>query len=284
MRLFVLLTCAVLGFMISGCSALLYYPDKALFTDPLKFKHPPEDIYFMTNDGVKLHGWYFRSTTRPAKATLLLFHGNAQNLSTHFFNLYWLIDEGYDYFVFDYRGYGRSEGKPSPAGTVEDGKAALKWITEHKDPATAVVLFTQSLGGAVGLRVACDTPEPKPFVAIVADSTFVSYRKAAQSALAQAWLTWPLQPLGYLLMSDAFAPTDCVSHLNSTPILVVHGTEDHTVELSLGERLFELASGPKIFWRIEGGGHTDFLFRERFRYRQPFLAWLRDVTSGRNAR
>lgn len=265
---------------LAGCSSFLYYPAKESYTDPTQFRHKPEIVDFRTEDGLLLHGWYFKSTVRPAKGTLLFFHGNAQNITTHFFALYWLLDEGYDYFIFDYRGYGDSEGKPSPEGTLADGRAALKWINAHKDPHTHLVIFAQSLGSAVALRVACDARAEHPnaaefdFTAVAIDSGFVSYRRAAQGVLSRSWLTWPLQWMAYLVLSDEFAPKDCVSHISPRPILVVHGDADQTIEFRLGEKLFALSDDPKEFWRIEGGHHTDFLFRESFHYRQAFLEWL----------
>lgn len=262
--------------ILSGCSSLLYFPAPQPYSDPSKFRHKPENVYFLTEDQVKIHAWYFKSPQRPAKATILFFHGNAQNLTTHFFALYWLLDHGYDYMIFDYRGYGESEGKPSPEGTIKDGKAALEWITRNKEPKTKLIIFGQSLGGAVAVRVACDTVGPEaPYEMVIIDSSFHSYRKAAQKVMSSSWLLWPFQWLGYLVMNDEFAPKSCVGDISPRPLLIVHGTADRTVNISLGERLFEIAKEPKEFWRIDGGGHTDFMFRADFpKHRARLLEWI----------
>lgn len=261
-------TCAFL----TGCSSLLYYPSPHRYTDPSKFKHKPEDVNLTASDGTKLHAWMFRSPQRPAKATVLLFHGNAQNLSTHFFSLYWSIDQGFDYLIFDYRGYGESEGKPSPEGSVQDGKAALDWLIAHKDESSPLIIFGQSLGGAVALRVACE--EKTKFDKIIVDSTFPSYRSIARKVMTRSWLTWPFQWLGWLVMNDSYAPADCIQNISPKPVLVVHGTADNVVEYEMGEKVFELAREPKEFWKIEDGLHTDFLFRDNLRYQSRLKDWI----------
>lgn len=277
-----------------GCSSLLYFPSTDAFTDPAQFNYKPEQIDFLSEDGMKLHGWYFKSLVRPAKATLLFFHGNAQNITTHFYSLYWILEKGYDYFIFDYRGYGQSDGVPTPEGTLKDGRAALKWLNQHKDSGSKLVIFAQSLGSAVALRVACeakslsatsaDLPSSSAldsahYDAVIVDSGFVSYRRAAQKVLSHSWLTWPFQWLAHLVLSDEFAPGECVNKISPHPLLVIHGDHDQTIDFSLGQKLFELSSDPKDFWRVEGGRHTDFVYREKFRYRQLLLNWL-DQTLG----
>lgn len=259
---------------LSGCSSLLYYPTKERLSDPARFRHKPQDVFFQTEDGLKLHGWYFKTPKRPAKATVLFFHGNAQNLTSHFLALYWMLDQGFDYFIFDYRGYGESEGEPSPEGTIKDGKAAVAWIAQNKDPGTQLVIFAQSLGGAVGLRVACEMKDAVPYKAVIVDSTFPSYKKVARKALNKVWITWPFQWVTYLVLSDRYAPKSCIRDIAPRPLLVVHGTADRTVDFSLGEEVYELARDPKEFWRIEGGHHTDFLFREGTIYQEKLADWI----------
>lgn len=259
---------------LSACSSLLYYPVHEPYSDPSRFRHPPEDVYFQAEDGVQLHAWYFKTDQRPAKGTILFFHGNAQNLTTHFFGLYWILDRGFDYLIFDYRGYGLSEGKPSPEGTVKDGRAALSWLVQHKDSATPLYIFGQSLGGAIAMKVACTAPKPAPFEKVIIDSSFVSYRKAAQRALSKSWLTWPLQWIGWLVMNDEFAPKECVGDISPRPLLIVHGTDDPVIDFHQGERVYELAHSPKEFWVVEGGRHTDFLFRDKFRYQSRLIEWI----------
>ncbi len=258
--------------LLPGCSSLLYYPYDGFAVSPAKMKHAPEDIVIETEDGTKIHAWYFKAPTKP-KGTLLFFHGNAQNLTTHFYNLYWILEQGYDYLIFDYRGYGMSEGKPNPEGTLKDGKAALRWIAKHKRT-KSLYLFGQSLGGAVLLRTACDLKGEVAFDRIVVDSTFSSYKRAGQKLLSRSWITWAFQWLPFLVLSDEYAPKACVETLSPTPLLVVHGTDDPTIAFSLGEKIYETAREPKEFWRVEGGKHTDFLFRDHNQFQSKLITWL----------
>ena len=262
--------------LITGCTGLLYYPTPYEYPDRKTMAQQPEDINFPSQDETKLHAWRFKSRLKTSsKCVLLHFHGNAQNLTTHFANFYSLPSVGYDYFIFDYRGYGSSQGKPTPEGTVLDGHAALRWI--HKEyPDKDIVVIGQSLGGAIAMRTVLDLKDEVPVRLLVLDSTFSSYRSAARKVLAKNWVTWLLQPLGWLLMNDEYAPGD-LSKLSPTPLVIIHGDRDQTIDFSLGERIFNEASEPKEFWRIPGGRHTDFMWRENGKYAEQFYNKLENV-------
>src|SRR5690606_22141072 len=109
-------------------------------------------VFFKAKNGNQLFGWYFKNRKGVSpKATVVFFHGNAENLSSHYLSLAWLVDYPYDFFIFDYQGYGRSHGDPSPQKTVEDGIAALELMNERA-PGRPLIVFGQSLGGAIALR------------------------------------------------------------------------------------------------------------------------------------
>ena len=162
--------------------------------------------------------------------------------------------------IFDYHGYGTSEGEPSPAATIADGHAALREMRKLY-PDKKIVVFAQSLGGAIGLRAVIDMKNEVPVSLVVADSTFASYRSVARSTLAHGWITWPFQPLGWLVMSDEFAPRDVLSNLAPTPLVVIHGEKDRTVSIDMGWDVYDHAAQPKEFWSIPGGTHTDSMYR-----------------------
>lgn len=243
----------------------------------------PEDVTFESTDAkgqkAQLHGWYFKSILKPestANCTILFFHGNAQNISTHFFSLYSAPSQGYDYFIFDYRGYGSSEGTPSPEGTVADGRAALQWLHD-RDPKKKIVVLGQSLGGAIGLKSVQEMNGKVPIELFVADSTFTSYKSAARQVLAKGWVTWLLQPLGWLLMGDKFAPNRDMHKLSPIPLVVIHGDADQVIDFSLGEKLYDQAPGPKEFWRVPGGRHTDFMWAAKGEFAEKFYNRLDEV-------
>jgi len=266
----------------TGCSSMLYYPSREQLSDPAKLALTPQDVWFPSTDGTKLHGWYFKAKERVSpKATIVFFHGNAQNVTTHFYSLAWILDQGYDYFIFDYRGYGKSEGEPSPKGTVQDGIAALRW-TQARAQGGPVIVFAQSLGGAVAMRSVYETREDFHPRLVVVESTFHSYQAEARSVLSKVWFLWPFQWLAWIVISDKWAPEDQIEKISPTPLVVMHGTDDPTVAFKLGKKVFELARDPKEFWEVPGGRHTNSFFRpEGQEFRKRFLRKLDEVLSER---
>jgi fermentation-respiration switch protein FrsA (DUF1100 family) len=277
------LPCAAsLTLLFSACSSLLYYPTRELHFPPERFGLHPEEVRFRSGDGTPLFGWLFRhgapDPTAPPKGVILFYHGNGENLSSHYVSLIWILQQGYDFFIFDYRGYGRSEGEPSPQGAVQDGEAALRWLWQRY-PQRPLVLLGQSLGGAVALRNAIDLKGEIPYSAVAIDSSFASYQEIGRRVMAKAIFTWPLQWLPYLVLSDRYAPDGEISRIAPRALLVIHAEKDETVPFPCGEGIYSQAGPPRDFWKIPGGGHTDAFVRHGDLYRRKFLEWLE-----RNAR
>ena len=256
----------ILAAFMSGCSSLFYHPtrEELVYRDKLPLK--PRDIHFQSKDGTKLHAWHFPALgTKNPKAAIVLFHGNAENLSSHFIQLYEAPARGYAYLIFDYRGYGKSEGSPKPKGTVEDGVAAIRWMHSNY-PNTPLVIFGQSLGGAVAFKAVNQIKDEIKISLIVADSTFHDYRSAARSLFARNWLLFLFQPLAWALADNSASPKDDIPELSPIPLLIVHGTKDPVVDYSLGQEVYALAKDPKEFWSIPEGRHIDFMLRESGKY------------------
>ncbi len=239
----------------------------------------PEEIDFSSSDGTKLSGWLFHHTSQgEPKAVLVFYHGNGQNLSSHYLNLLWILPFGYDFFIFDYRGYGRSSGNPSPAGTVADGEAALRWV-KNRYPRTSLVIFGQSLGGAIALRNASDLKGEIGIRAVAIESSFASYEEIGRRKMAQGLLSWPLQWLPWIVLSDQFAPEGRIGNIAPVPLLVFHSENDRIVPFRCGEEIFEQARQPKEFWKIPGDGHADSFRRYKDQYKNLFLDWLNKTLS-----
>ncbi|MGE3262372.1 MAG: alpha/beta hydrolase [Bacteriovoracia bacterium] len=263
-----LLISGLLIFSLCGCSSLFYYPDRNTYVDAAKLNPAPEDIFFTAGGGEKLHGWYFRQNTgKKTRAVILFYHGNGQNISSQFSYLHWILNSPYDFFIFDYEGYGKSTGSPSPENTVRDGAAALAWL-HAREPKLPIVVFGQSLGGIIALRNMIDLKEKYPIPLVIVDSTFSSYKRIARKKLAGLWFTWPFQWMPWLVLSDGYAPRGEIARIAPTPLLVIHGDIDQIVPFASGEELFAEAGEPKEFWKIDGGYHTDLFqhkgIRERF--------------------
>ena len=267
----------VAGLSAGGCSSLLYYPSQNQFViEQSKLNPPPQDMYFGIPSGPILHAWYFQNATgNKTKATIILFHGNAQNITSHFASLFWLMGQPYDLLVFDYPGYGKSQGKPSPKNTVEAGVAAVNWA-KTKTPHQPLVIYGQSLGGTIAIRTLQELGAASGVSLLVLDSTFLSYRSAGQYMLKKAWLTWPLQWVPHLLLSDKWGPKKNslgdLSYLKN--ILVLHADRDPVIDFRLGEKLFRALPEPKTFWKVPSAGHIDTYFRFGVKYRKELSDWL----------
>lgn len=265
----------------SSCSSPLYYPSFERLDSPERFGLSSERVQLEPSPGVAIFGDYISApkatAPKPTQGIFVFFHGNGENRTSHFAALHWLPSEGYDYFIFDYQGYGDSTGEPTPEGTVRDGIAALRWAharaRAHKPPLPLIV-FGQSLGGAVAARALIELKGEIPVTLLVLDSTFLSYRAAMRSVMSQRWFTWWLQPLSLLLASDTWAPKERIRELQGVPTVVIHGQRDAVIDYSLGRELFEQAAEPKEFWSIPTGEHIDAFWRHDGIYRKRLLEKL----------
>jgi fermentation-respiration switch protein FrsA (DUF1100 family) len=257
---------------LSACSGMLYYPTRHLHFDPAGFKLKPDEVFFKSADGTRLFAWRFATGPKP-KGVFVLYHGNGENLSSHYITMLWALPKGYDLFTFDYRGYGRSEGEPSPEGTVRDGEAALRWVHQAY-PQTPIIIVGQSLGGAIALRNAIDLKGEIPFRAVVIEGSFPSYRRIGQDVLTRAWFFWPFQWLAHLALSDRYAPDGEIGRISPIPMLVLHAEGDQTVPFKFGEEIFWQAGEPRELWKVPGTGHTDAFLQHGVTYSERLLAWL----------
>lgn len=240
-----------LSSLITACSSFLYYPSRIKYTDTTTLRIPPEEIKFTD----KLVAWHFK-TAKKSKGVFVVFHGNAQNISTHFSTMYWVLEKGYDLFIFDYPGYGASAGSPTPKNTLDAGNSAIAYV-QKTWPALPIIIMGQSLGGAIALRTIADLTERKNICAMIVDSSFDSYKKVGQSALSKVWFTWPLQWLPYLVLSDAYAPGDRIANISPLPLLVLHRKQDPVVSSKMSERVFAKAKEPKKLLLLNGSGHVN---------------------------
>jgi fermentation-respiration switch protein FrsA (DUF1100 family) len=269
---------------LSGCSSLAYQPSNTIYADPSRANVRFESLDFQSKDGTRLHGWFFPVSSAwkgPAKGTIIQFHGNAENMTSHFASLFWVIDAGYNFFTFDYRGYGGSDGSPSQKGLNEDANAAVEFIAKkvaRTGSSKDLVLYGQSLGGAVLMRAYRDIRANEALHdrvrALVIESSFYSYKAIGRSLLARTWLTFLFQPLAYVLVSDEFSPEDDIAKISPTPLLVIHGQEDPVIPFSFGENIFKRAKEPKTFWKIEQGHHIDTMSRHQGAYREKLIQFL----------
>ena len=188
----------------------------------------------------------------------------------------WLPARGFNVFLLDYRGYGVSGGTASMSGVQDDMDAALGAVLARNDvDPDRVVVFGQSLGGAIAIHNVAHSPHRRHIRALVVESAFASYREIAREKLASFWLTWPLQwPLSWTV-SDAYNPSAAVASISPIPLLIIHGDRDLIVPPHHGQELYDLAREPKQIWIVPGGGHIQAFQSQP--YRDRFVDYLAEV-------
>lgn len=237
----------VIGFQ--GCNGLFYHPDARVYRQLAAYPGAKE-LWFDSADGTRLHAWLLAASGKP-KGTVVFFHGNAQNLTSHISFADWLCAEGYQVFAFDYRGYGKSGGSASRQGLHEDSVAALQYVAARDDvDAERLVVLAQSLGGACATAALADSGVGVRGIAL--DSTFGHYISMGNAVLGGTFLTYPL---AWLLLSNAHSPADVIAELAPTPILYFHSPKDPVVPIDQGRALFAAAKEPKQFVEVPVRGH-----------------------------
>ena len=254
-------------FMFTGCSSLFFHPTDTVYRTPSHYDLKYQDVYFKSKDSTSLHAWHI-FPQEESKGLVFVAHGNAQNLSSHFVSWVWLLKEGYEIFIFDYREYGKSEGKSSIVGSIEDTRAALDYVESVYD--SPYVAVGQSLGGTMLLN-ALDQRDNTRIKSIVIDSTFTGFSDIASTKMNDVWLTWPFQWIPYLSLSSQYDAKDRITKV-SKPLLFLHGSLDMIIPVNESWKLFELSSLPREFWIVKEAGHIQAL--DNTNVRKEFLQFL----------
>jgi len=237
------------GFLFIFQSRLVYYPERLLLADPGSIGLYFENISFETSDSIELSGWFIPGDN--ARGVILFCHGNAGNISHRLESIQIFHQLGLDVFIFDYRGYGQSEGKPTEHGTYEDAEAAWQYLVEERQMSPSqVIIFGRSLGGAVASWLAqSHTPG-----ALILESTFTSLPDIAATL-------YPYLPVRLLLRFEY----DTAEYLSRVycPVLIVHSPDDEIMPFRHGQQLFEIAREPKKFLEISGTHNEGFIISSK---------------------
>jgi uncharacterized protein len=269
-------TLLLLPTMLAGCiESAFYHPDRILYSTPAGLGLDFETVFFASDDGTKLSGWFIPATgyknPRNAKGTVVHFHGNAQNMSAHWQFVAWLPQRGFNVFVFDYRGYGASEGKPAPKGVFEDSNSALNYVRSRKDvDPERLLILGQSLGGTNAIAVV-GKGNRAGVKAMAIEATFSSYSSIASDKF----------PGAGSLLDDAYSAEKYIDKLAPIPLLLIHGTSDAVIPYAHTLRLMDKAGEPKKLITVEGGGHIEALtLRFGTRYQEAVLDFFDAALSG----
>lgn len=261
---------------VSGCSSLLFYPERGLPFTPEKAGLTFENVELTAADGTRLHGWWLPAKPGvQVKGTVLHLHGNGGNLAWHLGGSWWLPEQGYQVLMLDYRGYGVSEGSPSLPAIYQDIDAAFAWLqADARVQGKPLVLLGQSLGGAMAVHyLAAHASERERLEAVVLDGVPASYRSVGQFALSTSWVTWPLQvPLSWLV-PDSDSAIRSIAALKGTPMLLFHSMDDPIVPLDNAIELYRQAPLPRVL-QLTRGGHVQTFADPT--WRKVMLRYLED--------
>ncbi len=239
--------------LLMGASFCLFYPkieNFFVFFPETSFDRTPnelnldyKEVYFHTEDGKRIHGWFF--PLKKEFPVILFCHGNAGNISHRLDNIRLLLDQRLQVFIFDYRGYGKSSGRPSEKGLYLDGLAAYDYLIKREHiPSTNIIPFGRSLGATVAIEISLK----RRVKSIIIESAFTSIREMART-IALFYLFSFFLPAHYNNLKK-------IGQVN-IPKLIIHGKDDEIVSFSMGEKLFEAAKVPKYFFPVKDAGHND---------------------------
>jgi uncharacterized protein len=224
-----------------GAGRMIYYPMRYPAGDwSLQKILGAQDLSLTAPDGAKLHAWWIPAENSSI-ATLHL-HGNAGNITHRALSARNIVAAGSGVLLLDYRGYGKSAGRPTERGLYQDAEAAYNHLLAKGYTAGRIFLHGESLGSAVAIQLA----EKNPAAGLVLEAPFTSAKAVAGRVLP---IIGPLLIRGY----------DSLTRIRRihVPLLVIHGDQDEVIPYEFGKQLYEAANSPKSFWTIRGAMHND---------------------------
>jgi fermentation-respiration switch protein FrsA (DUF1100 family) len=247
----------------------VYRPYRQMETSGSELGRPFEDVQFETSDGVGLNGWFFPADADSSRKHFiyLLCHGNVGNISHRLEHCAALLETGASVFIFDYRGYGRSQGRPGEEGTYLDARAAHQWLRHKGFSATNMIALGESLGGGVSSELALR----ESLGGLVLQSTYTSITDLGAELFP--WL--PVRWIG-TIKYDTRARLPGIK----VPLLVMHSRADGLIGFPHAEKNFAVANEPKMFWEISGR-HNQFLEGDRALYLEGLNKFLTRIEAAR---
>lgn len=237
----------------------IYYPTKEIELTPAGVGLKYEDVFFETDDGFRLNGWYIPSEN--ARGSLLFCHGNAGNIS-HRVEIIQIFNRlNLNVFIFDYRGYGKSQGSPSEEGLYRDAQAAYNYLLNREDiDKEKIVIY----GKSIGANVAIDLASRVTAVSLISDGGFTS-------AYDMGKKLFPYLPIKWII-TVKYDAQNLIKNI-AIPKLLIHSRDDEIVPFKLGEKLFEAAPEPKEFYEMQGT-HNEAIFMAMNEYSSRIDAFL----------
>lgn len=240
----------------------LYYPAREVSNTPGELELDFEDAVFKSTDGLLLSGWFIPAD--GSEFTVLFCHGNGGNMTHRLDSINIFHNLGLNCFIFDYRGYGDSQGKPTEEGTYLDAAAVYKWLTEKKKiKPENIILFGRSLGGSIAAQLASKVKA----AALIIESTFTSYVDIGKKF-------YPYMPVQWFARFS-YRTIDFIKDVRC-PVMLIYSRNDEVVPFEFGLELYEAANEPKEFVEILGSHNDSFLVSSEI-YKNAWTKWLRFI-------
>jgi len=238
----------------------IYFPTEEIILTPADAGLKYEDIFFGTEDGLSLNGWFIPS--QNPRGTLLFCHGNAGNISYRIEIIQIFNKLNLNVFIFDYRGYGKSQGRPSEEGLYRDVRAAYNYLLSREDiDKEKIVIYGKSIGANVAINLASKVEA----AALIADGGFTSAYDMCRKLFPHLHIKWIIA-----VKYDAESDIKSVS----IPKLIIHSRDDEIIPFKLGRKLFEAAPEPREFYEMQGT-HNEAIFIQREEYSSRIDSFLR---------
>ena len=255
----------IMGLMYLFQDKLLFMPFSEMVQTPESVGMDAEDFWVETNDGVRIHGWYFPN--EQSEYVIVLSHGNAGNISYRLEIARTLLRSGAAVLMYDYRGYGKSEGNPTEKGLYSDICAIIDGLQDQKNyKANQMVMYGRSLGGAVAARAAAEYK----LGGLVLDSAFKNLRAMVRDVYPFV----PSKLAKYDFTTERFIRVD-----RNYPVMVMHSPEDEIVRFHHGEHLYELSDEPKRFVELRGGHNDNFMLSKDL-IEKNWKWYLNEISNG----
>lgn len=264
----------VLSYSSLACTQVLFHPQITQFSTPDQYGVIYEDVELEASDGLKLHGWKLFAPAET-RGTVLFFHGNAENISSHFRNVHWLSDYGYDVYLFDYHGYGQSQGVANLDAVINDAEAMIAYSAKQLLEDEKLIVIGHSLGGSIAIHAVAHSEYKHRIKALITVEAFSDYHEITQDVLAGNWLTWLFQwPLSFTV-DNSYRPLNAISQITPVPLMLMHSKQDEIIPFKHVESLYEMAREPKELQVVVGGHNVIFNHSENRKMLLKYLSTLK---------
>ena len=189
-------------------------------------------MQLLAEDGTKLHAWFLPANQKP-KGSVLFLHGNAENISTHIYNIRWLPKAGYHVLLLDYRGFGHSDGVPKLPDVFLDIDVAVSWMSNSvQTREQPFFILGQSIGASLMLHDAVKHTDNPQLCGLISDAAFTRYADIAEYVARQSWATWAFHSPVFWRAYNQYDPIDGLAKLSKIPILFFHSKDDRIIPFS----------------------------------------------------